>query len=163
MAGYLDEYGAADVRREKFNRWLIISGAVVFAAFVVWWFLFSWDKSEVLREPHLARLVQKLRNHRQEAEIGRFLDLVKNHQYDAAYRVWGPNKDYPFADFLKDWGPQSQRSDLSSFNIARSRTCGSGVIVTVELPRGAEESLWVQKADQTIGFSPFRSGCPASP
>jgi len=161
MAGYLDEYGAGDERREKRNRWFMISGGVVLGALLVGWFLFGWDKSEIVREPHVARLVQKLRNHRQEDEVRQFLDEVKSGQYEAAYRLWGPSKEYPFEKFMQDWGPQSQRS-LSSFAIVKSRSCGSGVMITVDFPKGTEESLWVQKRDRTIGFSPFEV-CPASP
>ena len=160
MAGYLDQYGAGDERREKRNRWLFIAGGVALVALLVAWFLYGWDKSEIVREPHVARLVQKLRHHGQESEIRQFLDMVKNHQYEAAYRLWGASKDYPFNKFMEDWGPQSQRN-LNSFEIVRSRSCGSGVVITVDFQKGAEESLWVQKTDQTIGFSPFTAGCPA--
>jgi hypothetical protein len=160
MAGFLDQYGAGDERREKRNRWLFITGGVVLSALVLWWFLYGWDKSEIVRESHVARLVQKLRHHSQENEIRQFLELLKNHQYDAAYKVWGANKDYPFNKFMEDWGPQSQRN-LNTFEIVRSRSCGSGVVITVEFQGNGEESLWVQKTDQTIGFSPFAAGCPA--
>jgi hypothetical protein len=159
MAGYLDQYGAGDERREKMNRWLFIAGGVVLGALAIWWFLFGWDKSEIVREPHVARLVQKLRHHGQENEVRQFLDLIRNHQYEAAYRAWGPNNDYPFNKFMEDWGQRN----LSSYDIVRSRSCGSGVVITVEFQKGAEENLWVQKADRTIGFSPFAAGCPASP
>src|SRR5215471_3746034 len=126
MSGYLDQYGAGDERREKRSRWLIIAGGIAFAVLVTWWFLYRWDKSEIVREAHVARRVQKLRNHRQEAEVRQFLDLLRSQQYEAAYRVWGPSKDYPFDKFMEDWGPQN-RGKLSSFDIVRSRTCGSGV------------------------------------
>jgi hypothetical protein len=161
MAGYLDQYGAGDERREKRTRLLLYAGGAALAALLLWWFLYGWDKSEVVREPHIARLVQKLRHGSQENEVRQFLDLLKNHQYEAAYQIWGPNKDYPLNKFMEDWGAQGQR-DLSSFEVVRSRTCGSGVVVTVEFQKGAAESLWVQKADRTIGFSPFASGCPAT-
>jgi hypothetical protein len=160
MAGYLDQYGAGDERREKRNRWLFITGGAILFALLLGWFLYGWDKSEIVREPHVARLVQKLRHGSQESEVRQFLDLVKNRQYEAAYKLWGPSKDYPFNKFMEDWGPQSQRS-LNSFEIVRSRTCGSGVVVTVEFQKGGEESLWVQKSDRTLGFSPFTAGCPA--
>ena len=39
MAGYLDQYGAGDERREKRNRWLIIAGGAVLLALLLWWFL----------------------------------------------------------------------------------------------------------------------------
>jgi hypothetical protein len=160
MAGYLDQYGAGDERREKRNRLLLYAGGAALGALLLWWFLFGWDKSEIVRESHVARLVQKLRHGSQENEVRQFLDLLKNRQYEAAYKVWGPNKDYPLNRFMEDWGPQGQHN-LSSFEVVRSRTCGSGVVVTVEFQKGAEESLWVQKTDRTIGFSPFSSGCPA--
>lgn len=158
MAGYLDQYGAGDERREKFNRWLLISGAVVAVALLVWWFLFVSSKSEIVREPHIARLVQRLRNHRQEDRVRQFLDLIKNRHYEEAYRVWGVSPDYQLQQFKEDWGPESKRN-LSSYDIARSRSCGSGVIVTVDFPKGEEEHLWVQRREETLGFSPFQ-GCP---
>src|SRR6266542_2971287 len=147
MAGYLDQYGAGDERREKMNRWLFIAAGVAAMVVLVCWFLFGWDKSEVVREPHVARLDQKLRHRGPENEVRQFLDLIKGRQYEAAYRVWGPNTDYPFNKFMEDWGPQSQRS-LSSYEIVRSRTCGSGVVITVDFQKGPEENLWVQKSDR---------------
>jgi len=161
MAGYLDQYGAGDERREKMNRWLFIAGGAVLLLLLLWWFLFGWDKSEIVREPHIARVVQKLRHRGPEAEIRQFLDLLKNGQYEAAYRVWGPNSDYPLNRFMEDWGPKSGRN-YSSYDIVRSRTCGSGVVITVDFQKGPEENLWVQKSDRTIGFSPFAGGCPAT-
>jgi hypothetical protein len=159
MAGYLDQYGAGDERRERRNRGLFIAGGAFLLGLLFWWFLYGWDKSEVVREPHIARMVQKLRHHNQEGEVRQFLELLRNRQYEAAYKVWGANKDYPFDKFMEDWG--SQRS-ISSFEITRSRTCGSGVVITVDFPKGQEENLWVQNADRTIGFSPFAAGCPAA-
>ena len=159
MAGYLDQYGAGDERREARNRWLMMAGGAALVALFVWWFLYGWDKSEVVREPHIARLVQKLRHHGQESEVRQFLDLLQARQYEAAYKVWGANKDYPFNKFMEDWG--SQRS-IGAFEITRSRSCGTGVVITVDFQKGPEENLWVQNADRTIGFSPFAAGCPAA-
>ena len=47
------------------------------------------------------------------------------------------------------FGPQSGRN-YSSYDIVRSRTCGSGVVITVDFQKGPEENLWVQKSDRTI-------------
>src|SRR5689334_99989 len=102
MAGYLHQYGAGDERREKRTRWLFISGGAALVALLLWWFLYGWDKSEVVREPHIARMVQKLRHRGQEGEVRQFLDLVRSRQYEAAYKVWGVNKDYPFDKFMED-------------------------------------------------------------
>ena len=159
MAGYLDDYGAGDERRERRNRSLLIAGIAIVVALIGWWFLYGWDKSEVVREPHIARLVQKLRHHSQEGEVRQFLELLRNHQYEQAYKVWGVSSDYPFNKFMEDWG--SQRP-IGSFEITRSRSCGSGVVVTVALQQDQQTNLWVQNADRTIGFSPFEAGCPAA-
>jgi hypothetical protein len=157
MAGYLDQYGAGDERRERRNRWFIIAGIAVVATLILGWFLYGWDKSEVLRETHIARLVQKLRHGSQEGEVRQFLELLRARQYEAAYKVWGPDKDYPFNKFMEDWGQRS----VASFEVTSSRTCGSGVVITVDLQKGQEEHLWVQNASRTIGFSPFAGNCPA--
>jgi hypothetical protein len=159
MAGYLDQYGAGDERREKRNRWLFIGGGAALVALLLAWFLYGWDKSEVVREPHVARLVQKLRHHGQEGEVRQFLELVRNRQFEAAYKVWGASKDYPFDKFMEDWGAQRR---VGTFEITSSRTCGSGVVITIDFQKGQEENLWVQNADRTIGFSPFAAGCPAA-
>lgn len=159
MAGYLDEYGAGDERRAKINRWLILSGALVLLVLFVWWFLYGWDKSEIVRESHVARLVQKLRNHHQEDEVRRFLDLVKSHRYEDAYRVWHPNSDYPYYKFLEDWGPQGSHN-VAAFDIVKSRSCGTGVIITVDFLKGGQEALWVQRKDQSFSFSPYPV-CPS--
>ena len=38
---------------------------------------------------------------------------------------------YPMESFLQDWGPQSEHADVSGYRISKSRSCGSGVILTV--------------------------------
>jgi hypothetical protein len=158
MAGYLDNYGAGDERREKRNRWLLILGGAALVLLFFWFVLFVWDKTEILRAQSVARLAQILRNHKEEARVKQFLTL-RRQDPKAAYAMWGctdakPCKDYAFPEFLKDWGPDSARNRPSSA-IVRSRSCGNGVIVTVASDQGQEDALWVQRADLTIGFSPF--------
>ncbi len=106
-----------------------------------------------------------LKNYRQERQVREFFQLLQRHDYQAAYSLWGcteskPCKDYPMQAFLQDWGPQSEHADLSSARVTRSRSCGSGVIITVDYGHtGKEDKLWVQREDLTIGFSPW-PGCP---
>jgi 4-amino-4-deoxy-L-arabinose transferase-like glycosyltransferase len=163
MAGYLANYGAGEEQRERLRKWLIAAGIVVLLGLVVWWFLFVWNKAEILREPHIARLVQILRNRRQEDEVKKFLSLLSTGQYESAYRLWGfsesnPSKDYPFKTFMADWGPQSPRARIGSAQIKKSRSCGSGVIVTLDFGRNQEQDkLWVEHDSLTIGFSPWPS------
>jgi len=148
MAGYLDHYGAGEERREKTIKRLVLTAVVVVIAAGVLFLIFK--------------------NYRQERQVNRFLGLLSRQDYQAAYALWGctaanPCRDYQFTEFMKDWGPQSEHADPKSFHITKTRSCGSGVIVTVDSGKSAnqqEDKLWVQRDDLTIGFSPL-PGCPA--
>ncbi len=147
MAGYLDQYGAGEERREKIIKWLVAGALAAAIAGGVLYFLFK--------------------NYRQERQVRRFFELMAQQDYKAAYALWGctdeqPCRDYQFPEFMKDWGPQSERADAKSYHITKSRSCGSGVIITVDSGKNQQEKLWVQRGDLTIGFSPL-PGCPASP
>ena len=61
--------------------------------------------------------------------------------------------------FMKDWGPQSDHQDLDTFRISKTRSCGNGVILTVDFNKSQQEKLWVGRDNLTIGFSPL-PGCP---
>lgn len=159
MAGYLDQYGAGDEQREKRNKLIVLLGAVALALLFFWFVLFVWDKTEILRIQSVARLAQVLRNHQQENRVKSFVDLLQRHDYKAAYALWNctdahPCRDYAFSEFMKDWGPGSARNP-AQFTIPRSRSCGSGVIVTVDFDHSPADALWVQRSDLTIGFAPF--------
>jgi hypothetical protein len=141
MAGYLDTYGAGDERREKIVKTIIFSLIAVI----------------VIGGP----LVFMLYDYRQESQVRRFFHLLDAHNYQAAYALWGctqaqPCAGYPMSSFLEDWGPQK---DVRNAHITRSRSCGSGVIVTVDMDTNRQEKLWVQRDDLTLAFSPF-AGCP---
>jgi hypothetical protein len=148
MAGYLDHYGAGEERREKTIKRLVLTAVVVVIAAGILFLIFK--------------------NYRQERQVNRFFGLLSRQDYQAAYGLWGctaanPCRDYQFTEFMKDWGPQSEHADPKSFHITKTRSCGSGVIVTVDSGKGAnrqEDKLWVQRDDLTIGFSPL-PGCPA--
>jgi len=144
MAGYLANYGAGDERREKLIRRLIIAAAVVVVAGGILYYF--------------------LKDFRQERQTRMFFALLEKHDYQAAYQLWGcteskPCRDYPFKDFMDDWGPKSARGDVGAYHIKKSRSCGSGVIVTVDFGKNQQEKLWVERDDLTIGFSPW-PGCP---
>jgi hypothetical protein len=144
MAGYLDQYGAGEERREKIIKRTALAVVVLLAAGGVLYLLFK--------------------NYREERQAREFFELLQKHDYQGAYRMWGcteakPCRDYPLAAFMKDWGPQSERADVSAYKIAKSRSCGSGVILTVDFGKSQEEKLWVQREDLTLGFSPW-PGCP---
>jgi len=166
MPGYLDQYGVGDERRERRNKLILVLAACGLGLLFLWFILFVWDKTEILRLQSVARLAQVVRNHRQEGRVRNFFDLLGRQDYKGAYALWNcteanPCRDYPFTEFMKDWGPSSGRNP-AHVSIPRSRSCGSGVIVTVDSGPDHEDALWVQRGDLTIGFSPFTScqtGC----
>jgi len=160
MAGYLDQYGAGDEVRERRFKLLLILGACALLALFLYFFFFVWDKTEILRIDSVARLSQILRNHREESRVKNFFEMLEQKDFQGAYALWNctaahPCKDYTFNEFMKDWGPDSPRAAAGRYRIPRSRSCGSGVIVTVDYGRNQEEALWVQRNDLTIGFSPY--------
>ena len=147
MPGYLDHYGEGEEQRIKIWKGIALSLAtlLIVGGAVYWTF----------------------KNYRQEKQVKSFFELLQKHDYKQAYELWGctdakPCKEYPFNEFMKDWGPQSPRADIGSYKIARSRSCGSGVIITADFGKDQQEKLWVERKDLTIGFSPL-PGCPAGP
>jgi hypothetical protein len=145
MAGYLDQYGAGEERREKIVKTVVISLVSLAALGGALFFVFH--------------------NYREEHQVKQFFDRLSAHEYKAAYALFGctdekPCRDYPLDRFMEDWGPNSGRNNTSNFRISRSRSCGSGVILTVDFGRNQEEKLWVERKDMAIGFSPF-PGCPS--
>jgi hypothetical protein len=144
MAGYLDQYGAGEERRIRIIKFLVISVASLVVVGGILLFVFH--------------------NYRQERQVKRFFELLQAHNYEAAYALWvrtdSDRKGYPLNSFMQDWGPQSSHPDASNPRITRSRSCGSGVIITVNFDQNQQEKLWVQRDDLTIGFSPL-PGCPA--
>jgi len=143
MAGYLDQYGKGDERREKIGKILIYS---VIALVVIG-----------------GPLMFIFHNYRQEQQARKFFNLLAAKDYKAAYALWGctdakPCNGYSLQNFMDDWGPG--KADPTNFRITKSRSCGSGVILTVDFDKKREEKLWVQRDDLVIGFSPL-PGCPA--
>jgi hypothetical protein len=143
MAGYLDQYGAGEERRARIIRNIVISAVAAVVLGGVLYFIFH--------------------NYRQEQQVKRFFALLARHDYQDAYQLWvrtdSDRKGYPMAAFLRDWGPQGSHPDAADYRIARSRSCGTGVILTVDFPKSQQEKLWVERDTLTIGFSPL-PGCP---
>ena len=160
MSGYLANYGAGEERREKRIHRLLLIGAIVAA--VGGLYLLTFDTPILER---YIRVVQKLKNHKEEGRVQTFLNLLAKRDYKAAYALWGctdakPCRDYPIHSFMEDWGPKSAQAPQEMFHTTRSRSCGSGVILTVDSNNKREEKLWVEKSNLIIGFSPY-PGCYA--
>jgi hypothetical protein len=144
MEGYLEKYGAGEERREKIVKWVVVSilvvlggGGLLYAAF---------------------------RDYPEERQVGRFLQLLGQHNYQAAYALWGcttPDArachDYPFADFMKDWGADA--SPVTSAEVLDGESCGSGVIVDADAGKAGEKKFWVERSTHFLGFPPY-DRCP---
>ena len=144
MPGYLAQYGEGEEQREKIIRWIVVSVLLVSVTGGILYFF--------------------LKNYKQENQARTFFSLLEKHDYQGAYGVWGcteatPCRDYAFNTFMEDWGPKSSRADVSAYSIRKSRSCGSGVILTVDFGKNQQEKLWVERRELTIGFSPW-PGCP---
>jgi hypothetical protein len=142
MAGFLDQYGAGEERRENIVKKALIALAVLI----------------VVGAP----LLYIFHNIRQEHQLKQFFALLAAHDYQGAYALWGctaakPCPGYTMKTFMEDWGPD--KGDPTKYRITRSKSCGSGVILNVTFGND-RDVLWVQRNDLVIGFSPF-PGCPA--
>jgi hypothetical protein len=145
MAGYLEQYGAGEERRGKIVRNVVI--ALVASILIGGGLYFNFH------------------NFREERQVKQFLSRLGSSDYKAAYALFGctdasPCRYYPFDKFMEDWGPGSGHSGFGEARISRSRSCGSGVLLTVDYGNSRQEKLWVERRDMTIGFPPVQ-GCPS--
>src|ERR1700682_6816955 len=88
MAGYLDEYGVTDARRERLRKRIIIWGVPALIIGTSAFFYF--------------------RNGGEERALDRFVTLLKQQKYQEAYEQWrtpDSAKFYPPEKFAEDWGP----------------------------------------------------------
>jgi len=144
MAGYLDQYGAGEERRGKIIKTVVIALVLLLVAGGSLFYVFH--------------------NYREERQVKEFFSDLSAHDYKAAYALFGctaakPCRYYPFEKFMEDWGSSSGRAGFESARITRSRSCGSGVLITVDYGN-KQEKLWVEQKDKSIGFPPVQ-GCPA--
>ena len=146
MAGYLDQYGAGEERRGKIIRNVVITVVALVVVGGALYFHFH--------------------NYREERQVKQFMGYLAAGDYKAAYALFGCtdakpcDSRYPFNKFMEDWGPSSGHNGFDSARITRSRSCGSGVLLTVDYGRNQQEKLWVERGDKSIGFPPVQ-GCPA--
>ena len=140
------EYDPAHDRRRR----LVISTVVflvLLIGFLVWNFRF-WPEERI---------------------VDKFFDALQQKQYEVAYGIWFHDPDwqkhpqkyaqYPSNEFYRDWGPGGEWGLIKSHRVYASGTPkggGSGVIVEMVVnDRSEHASIWVQKSDKTLTFSPF--------
>jgi hypothetical protein len=144
MAGYLDQYGAGEERREKIIKRIVLSVLALLVAGGLFYAFFH--------------------DYPEEHQAQRFFDFLEQRNYQAAYVLWGctnPSdqacKDYPFSEFMKDWGPDV--SPVNTADVLDGESCGSGVIVDVDAGKAGEKKLWVERDTHFLSFPPFER-CP---
>ncbi|MGI8991624.1 MAG: hypothetical protein ACR2I2_18830 [Bryobacteraceae bacterium] len=139
MVGYLDHYGTGDERRETLVKRIVVFGVLGIIVIGLAYYVFK--------------------NHAQERAGKDFLKRLRGQDYAAAYAMWGcsvakPCDGYSYEKFLEDWGSKSTGADPSVLNIADSESCGTGVILTVDVNRSRQEKLWIENGNPVLSFSP---------
>ena len=142
MAGYLENYGAGDERREKITKTAVIAVLAVLAAGALAYFIFH--------------------NYPEERQAKRFFELLRAQDYKDAYALWGctdakPCRDYVMTEFMKDWGPE--QGPVGAVEVLDAESCGSGVIVEIDAGKAGDKKLWVERDTRVLAFPPFER-CP---
>jgi hypothetical protein len=137
-------YDARKARRRKITISVIIVVILVLAA-LGWWFR-NWPEEHVANQ---------------------FFAALEQKDFKGAYGIWlndknweqkPPSSNYPFADFYRDWGPSGDWGPINSYHVdGSSRPSGSnGVVVVVTINNRKEQgTVFVDKKDHTMSFSPF--------
>jgi hypothetical protein len=103
----------------------------------------------------------------QEHRVNQFFDAIESHNLPKAFAIWNndPNWEqhpekyatYNYGRFENDWGHSSDWGDIKSHKIVMAKTTGSGVVVGVQVNgQKTPVFLWVQRSNDTLGFSPFQ-------
>ncbi len=144
MAGYLDQYGVAEAKREGLLKKIVLITLAVIVIGGVGYFTFrTWSEEQVLKE---------------------FLATLSTKDYAKAYRMWGctpdtPCKFYDSQKFDEDWGPKSHYADAAQAKIQNIDYCDTGVVFDVAFPGADPVALWVERSTSVISFAPW-SRCP---
>jgi hypothetical protein len=141
MAGYLDQYGAGEERRNRIIIRSILALLIAGVLGTLTWYLTL--------------------NHREEGVVKTFIAALKRGDTQGAYRIWGCSdpkacSGYDYERFLKDWGPgAADPPDLATMVLTDSEECNSAVMLTLQVNAKRIEQLWVDKGANTINFAPF--------
>ena len=96
----------------------------------------------------------QFRNYAEERQALHFFQALQRKDFEEAYRIWQPGDSYKFKDFMEDWGDKGLQGPVENFRIVRSRRRGTGVIVEVQVNRGKNVLLWVERGDKSLTFPP---------
>lgn len=148
------EYDPRPAQRR--NRLIVIAVLIVLVIAGVWWFFRFWPEEQVLNS---------------------FFQAIEQKNFEAAYGIYNHDpsweqhpdkyKDYPFGQFMLDWGPSGDYGQITSHHIDCATEphksgfeSASGVILVVTINNRAEPvSMWVEKKAKTITMSPIKAVC----
>ena len=138
MGAYLQNYGAGEERRNRIIKFIILGLVAALIVLVAAYFFFH--------------------NRSEKKKVEHFLAQVNAHDYKDAYQTWGctdasPCRNYDFARFMEDWGPQSKAT--SPWRIASVEGCRSFVTVNVTADGAQLQSLGVERGgSHSISYAP---------
>jgi hypothetical protein len=107
------------------------------------------------------------RNWPEEHVTNQFFTALVNKDFKTAYGFWigdkswqqkPPLQRYPYDDFYRDWGPAGEWGPINSYHVDyATRPKGSNGVVVVVTINGRKEpaTIFVDKSDHTMSFSPF--------
>ena len=145
MASYLETYGTGEEKRagrERLFKRAAAALALVLVAGGAGWYL--------------------LRNYKEDAQVSRFVELLRKKDHAGAYAMWGctvekPCRDYQYQRFLEDWN-SGVHADASAVTVSKVRNCTGGVIRKLKYP-GDEVLIFVGRTDLQITFPPWGDAC----
>ena len=146
MAGYLDQYGAGEERRNRIIIRSIIAVVVIVVVSTLGWYV--------------------LLNHREEGVVERFEAALKRGDTQGAYKIWNcaaadTCRDYTYEKFMQDFGPGPTGPNLATMSLTDSEECNNGVMLTLRVNATRTEQLWVERGStDSISFAPYPI-CPA--
>jgi hypothetical protein len=144
MAGYLDEYGVADARRERMIK-QVVAGVIIAAVVGLGIFFF-------------------FRNRAEENVANRFLAALRDKNYQAGYAMWGCTPQTPCAyyspeKFTEDWGPAGTYKNPDELKIEHVDACDTGVVFDLSYPGAGDQGLWVERKTKILSYAPW-ARCP---
>jgi hypothetical protein len=144
MAGFLDEYGVADARRERTVKYVVI-GVVIAAILGLSAFFFFRNRSE-------------------ERVADAFLAALRNKNYQEGYGLWGctPKTPCPYYSperFVEDWGAAGTYKNPESMKVEHVDACDTGVVFDLSYPGANDQGLWVERKTKVLSYAPWPR-CP---
>jgi hypothetical protein len=151
MAGYLENYGAGEAKREGMLKWTIISAICVIVLSVVLFYSF--------------------RHYRERQALDTFLEALRRKDYKAAYASFGctdsnPCRYFAYDKFLQDFGPEGPYKNPSSVKMTQKWSCVGGIIRVLEFGPGVDVDLIVDYDKHLVAYAPPRNmwrGCTILP